>query len=342
MLRDENTDNDSLCDDARLYFLNDANMNVTSMVDTNGDAIERYVYDPYGKVTIYDGTWSSTCSTSSYSNTVLYTGRDLEPETLLYFYRARQYSAELGRFVSRDPIGYQAHEWNLYGYVRGTPSAMTDPRGLTTLEMKHCVCYVRLYFWALFAFHARNGFSKCGQEKDEQGNPLYKTYDDLEACVKRYLKKKRLEPKRIAEINMGSKHVTKMPKPIKGDPCSNLYVDGFQVHEGRHKQQKNLTEWVPNEIEAYDAQRHFYLTTMRELYAMCTTPEQRWLDSLSLSYCLGSPSRRGDDALLRIRSRLFPPRSPLRMRLRSQLTSRYLKCRTFPFPESPPFTPIPE
>ena len=54
VLRDENTDADSLCDDARVYYLDDANFNVTTLVDTGGDAIERYVYTPYGVLTIYD------------------------------------------------------------------------------------------------------------------------------------------------------------------------------------------------------------------------------------------------------------------------------------------------
>jgi len=106
ILRDENTDQDSLCDDSRIYYLTDANQNITSLIDASGAALERYVYDPYGRVTIFTADWSSTRSTSLYSNYVLYTGRHLDPETGLYYYRARYYSAELGRFVSRDPIGY--------------------------------------------------------------------------------------------------------------------------------------------------------------------------------------------------------------------------------------------
>ena len=59
MLRDKNTDADGLCDDERLYYLGDANFNVTTLVDTGGDALERYVYSPYGVLTIYDATWSN-------------------------------------------------------------------------------------------------------------------------------------------------------------------------------------------------------------------------------------------------------------------------------------------
>ena len=43
VLRDRNTDSDGLCDDERIYYLGDANFNVTTLVDTGGDAVERYV-----------------------------------------------------------------------------------------------------------------------------------------------------------------------------------------------------------------------------------------------------------------------------------------------------------
>ena len=51
VLRDKNTDADGLCDDERIYYLGDANFNVTTLVNTGGDAVERYVYTPYGVLT---------------------------------------------------------------------------------------------------------------------------------------------------------------------------------------------------------------------------------------------------------------------------------------------------
>jgi RHS repeat-associated protein len=130
VLRDENTDQDGLCDDQRLYYLGDANFNVTTLVDTGGDAVERYIYSPYGKVTIYDATWSSMRSASSYDNVVLYTGREGDRESGLYCYRNRYYDVNLARFLSRDPIGYQSGDSNLYAYVAGSPVNGTDPTGL--------------------------------------------------------------------------------------------------------------------------------------------------------------------------------------------------------------------
>ncbi len=43
--------------------------------------------------------------------------------------RARYYDAQIGRFISEDPIGFQGG-LNLYAYVGGNPLLLVDPSGL--------------------------------------------------------------------------------------------------------------------------------------------------------------------------------------------------------------------
>ena len=127
--RDKNTDADALCDDERIYYLADANFNVTTLVDTAGDAVERYLYEPYGVLSVMDGGFDDRLTTS-FANSCTFTGRIYDPEAGLYYYRSRYYSCLLGRFLGRDPIGYWGNSYNLNQYAGVRVLSLLDPFGL--------------------------------------------------------------------------------------------------------------------------------------------------------------------------------------------------------------------
>jgi len=58
----------------------------------------------------------------------MFTGRQLDEETGLYFYRARYYDSFKGRFLQRDALGY-VDGMNLYAYVSDNPVNLDDPYG---------------------------------------------------------------------------------------------------------------------------------------------------------------------------------------------------------------------
>lgn len=68
--------------------------------------MERYVYTAYGEVTVLEADGVTERSVSAVGNPYLFTGRRLDAETGLFYFRARYYSGEQGRFISRDPVGY--------------------------------------------------------------------------------------------------------------------------------------------------------------------------------------------------------------------------------------------
>ena len=121
---------------ARVYYLDDANYNVTALVNPSGQVLERYSYDAYGNVTVYNATWTSTLQSSSVGNTILFAGRELDAETGLYYNRARYYSAGLGNFISQDPAGFDAGDDNFYRYADNNPIICADPSGLRHIDFR--------------------------------------------------------------------------------------------------------------------------------------------------------------------------------------------------------------
>jgi RHS repeat-associated protein len=82
--------------------------------------VQTYQYDSFGK---------QTASSGSLTNPFQYTARELDPETSLYYYRARYYDQTAGRFLSEDPVGFNGGA-NFYAYVYNNPVLFVDPSGL--------------------------------------------------------------------------------------------------------------------------------------------------------------------------------------------------------------------
>nr|WP_321402501.1 RHS repeat-associated core domain-containing protein [uncultured Desulfobacter sp.] len=103
---------------ARYYYHADALGSVVALSDTSGNLAETYAYSPFGK----------TNGSSTLGNPYLFTGRRLDSESGLYYYRARHYDAQEGRFVQPDPVGIEGGI-NLYAYCSNRPLNYIDPDG---------------------------------------------------------------------------------------------------------------------------------------------------------------------------------------------------------------------
>jgi RHS repeat-associated protein len=111
----------------RLFVQQDANWNVTALVDIFGIVKQRFVYDPYGKPSFYDVTWNP--SGNGYSWVYLHQGGRYDSTSGLYNFRHRDYSPTLGRWMQQDPQKYQAG-MDLYLYEADSPANRLDSLGL--------------------------------------------------------------------------------------------------------------------------------------------------------------------------------------------------------------------
>lgn len=69
-------------------------------------------------------------ATGTSTATIGYTGQIWDASAGLYNFRNRWYDPKVGRFLSQDPIGFEAGDANLYRYVGNSPLSFTDPTGL--------------------------------------------------------------------------------------------------------------------------------------------------------------------------------------------------------------------
>jgi len=108
------------------FYHQDGLGTVTDLTDSVGATAKSYSYDAYGAIVDQTGTVEQ-----SYT----YTGRELDSETGLMYYRARYYDPTTGRFLHKDPIGFAGGDLNLYSYVKNNPTNFIDPAGAATITI---------------------------------------------------------------------------------------------------------------------------------------------------------------------------------------------------------------
>ena len=110
------------------YYLSDHLGSIVRTTNASGATTLVRSYDPWGRPT-------EGASASGHA----YTGREWDAQVGLYYYRARYYDPELGRFLSPDPLGSdslpsQGHLVHValerYAYALNSPAVHTDPLGL--------------------------------------------------------------------------------------------------------------------------------------------------------------------------------------------------------------------
>ncbi len=84
--------------------------------------VNHLIYDAYGRIT--------SQSDPDHTSLFAFTARPFDPATGLQNNLNRWYEADVGRWLTEDPIGFEAGDANLYRYVHNAPTKWADPTGL--------------------------------------------------------------------------------------------------------------------------------------------------------------------------------------------------------------------
>jgi len=99
-------------------FHHDQVNSVIAETDHTGNVLTTRAYTPFG---------TSSGGTGNDAFSLGFTGRENDNSGLMY-YRARYYDPSDGRFISEDPLGFEAGI-NFYAYVNNNPLNFNDPMG---------------------------------------------------------------------------------------------------------------------------------------------------------------------------------------------------------------------
>jgi hypothetical protein len=144
ILRDRDTDTNGSLDE-RLYAAQDANWNVTAVVNVSGAVQERFLYAGYGVPAFLNSTFSAI-SASGYAWETLLGGYRYDSLIRFYAVRYRVFHPLVGSWCQRDPLGY-VDGANVYAawFLPGG----TDPTGLGWwLDIK--------YHWEGYKYYVKN------------------------------------------------------------------------------------------------------------------------------------------------------------------------------------------
>ncbi|MCA8991914.1 MAG: hypothetical protein KDA88_08040 [Planctomycetaceae bacterium] len=159
--------------DERLYALQDANWNVTTVVDDSGTVQERYEYDPYGVTSFLSPTFTTRAS-SDFDWETTYAGYRWDTGVQVFAIRHRYYSPNLGTWLARDPLG-QIDGPNLYRIrhvLRGT-----DPLGLAA-------CTINVVISHNYEFNNLLTDNFPGEDRPPGGSQYYPRMWDLPDTLK--------------------------------------------------------------------------------------------------------------------------------------------------------------
>lgn len=128
---------------------------VLRILDSNGNAVVNYTYDPWGKPTITGDEELAALNPCSYR------GYDYDEETGYYYLQSRYYNPALGRFINPDDsvvlgaVYDELPQYNLYAYCNNNAMNRQDPSGCISFKAV-MVAGIAGGLWSLIKYASKN------------------------------------------------------------------------------------------------------------------------------------------------------------------------------------------
>ncbi|GFO77183.1 hypothetical protein BPLS_P5462 [Bathymodiolus platifrons methanotrophic gill symbiont] len=183
MQRDTDSNGAFEADESYVYHA-DGLGSINQLTDSLGGIAQSYAYDSFGDIASTSG---------GLVNPYLYTSREYDEASGLYYYRARYYDAGLGRFVSEDPVTFPGGDFNQYKYALNNPVMFFDPDGRTASPVGAILTGICTYY---VNAEAINEIGITGKEIIIDGfdtviNEIFDKGDDISSCIDRFLTRSR-------------------------------------------------------------------------------------------------------------------------------------------------------
>ena len=125
------------------YYITNLQGDVMYLVDTSGNEVAAYDYDPYGKVITSTGDLAEI-------NPLRYRGYYYDSETGFYYLQSRYYDPEICRFINADSYastGDGFTGFNMFAYCNNNPVNRIDPDGHDSYVWE----WITTMWWMCFA-----------------------------------------------------------------------------------------------------------------------------------------------------------------------------------------------